>query len=288
MSGRGRSGRPPGGEGGLNTGECEDALERPSASGGQAPTSPPGTRRDKGKDEIKNESDYDLIRKDDDDDLDDLLAIDLHEELEKILFMRPPVKLPVLNNHNYYVWAQTHKRFFRGRGMFRIVSGSQERPRERQAARRWTQLDRWIATMMSRNVGDTQKTHIVHLTKSKDIWDTLRRVHVASGKGHLVAMLQKFYGYVKSADQTIDQMVSDLRRLRDEIEDLEPTAAPANILAAAVIMNACKGSEYDMAKYVLSMKDHLTVELVVDHLRSVEPDKMAEESSPLARKGRKK
>ena len=56
------------------------------------------------------------------------------------------------------------------------------------------------------------------------MWDTLKLVHGVHGKGRLCGMLQKFYGYVKSYDQTIDQMTADLRRLRVEISDLDPRA----------------------------------------------------------------
>ena len=275
MARRGRSsGRPPGSEGrgpGTRilggTGEYKDAPQKPLASDVQAPISPSGKGKQQDN-EIKSEPGDDEPVLDVDDD--DLLEVDLHKELEKGLLIKPPFKMPILKDQNYYVWALTHKRFFEGRGVFGIVYGTKKRPLTRQAARRWVQVDRWIASMLIGNADDTQKTYVAGLTRSKDIWDTFNRVHGANGKGRLMATLQKFNGYVKSEDQTIDQMAADLCRLKEEIRNLEPTAVPNDIITAATIMNACQGTEYETAKYVLSMNDHLTAELAVKHLRSCE------------------
>ena len=54
-------------------------------------------------------------------------------------------------------------------------------------------------------------------------------------------MLQRFYGYTKSADESIDKMSSALKQFSDEIYDLAPEARPSEISRAAVIMNACEG-----------------------------------------------
>ena len=84
-------------------------------------------------------------------------------------------------------------------------------------------LDQWIATLLAGDVEDSQQTHIAHLERAKDIWDELRRIHGVSGKG----------------------------QLSDEIYDLAPEARPSEISRTAVIMNACQGKEYAMAKFTL-------------------------------------
>ena len=151
-----------------------------------------------------------------------------------------------------------------------------------EPARRWAKLDRWITTIISGYVDENQKGHINHKETSKARWDALKRVHGVSGKGRLPAMLQRFNGYTKSADQTIDQVVSDLRKLRNDISDLNPTSAPDDMVLATTLMSACKESEFDMAKAILSQNDQLNTELAVEQLRAVESTK---DTANFARRG---
>ena len=137
-------------------------------------------------------------------------------------------------------------------------------------ARNWIILNQWIAILLADDVEDSQQGHIAHLIRSQDIWDELRRIHDVSGKGRLAIMLQRFYGYIKSADESIDKISSTLKQLSDEIFDLAPDARPSEISRAVVIMNACEGEEYTMAKYTLGQADVLISALAVEQLRSVE------------------
>ena len=120
---------------------------------------------------------------------------------------------------------------------------------------------------------DMQKSHFNKPKTSKVPRDALKRVPGVSGYGHLTAMLQRFVSYTKSADQTIDQVVSDLRKLRNDIADLHASSAPPDILMATTLMAACKESEFDIIKVILGMSDHLTTELAVEELRAVEATK---------------
>lgn len=201
----------------------------------------------------------------------DLLQVDL-TNLDRTLLEPSHAKLGTLKSRNYHIWAQAHRRFLRGRGMWGIVSGTIPVPTSSNEARNWIILDQWIAMLLAGDVEDSQQGHIAHLIRSQDIWDELRRIHGVSGKGRLAIMLQRFYGYTKSADESIDKMSSVLKQLSDEIFDLAPEARPSEISRAAVIMNACEGDEYTMAKYTLGQADVLTPALAVEQLRSVEQD----------------
>lgn len=254
------------------------------ASAGQTAISTAGLfRRQFDEISIEDESD-------DEDDLDwSLLQIDLSKKLDKSILKAPHAKLGILKALNYQTWAQDHKRFFEGRGIFCIVSGDLTKPRhDRTQAKRWMILNQWIATLIADHMEETQKSHIAHLRTAKAIWDAFSRVHGASEKGRLSAMLQKLHGYTKSINQSIDQMAADLRKLRGEIANLEPQAAPPDVSMATVLMSACKGREYETAKYVLSMTDSLTMDLAVEYLRGVEQDNQVREDLVLvARSGRK-
>ena len=146
-----------------------------------------------------------------DEDLDLLIQVDL-STLDKNLLKPPHVKLGILKGQNYHIWAQNHRRFLEGRGMWGIVSGSLPRPQTRAEARNWMILDQWIATLLARDTEDSQQGHIASLRRSRSIWNELRRVHGVSGKGRLCTMLQRFYGYAKGSDESIDQMTTALRQ----------------------------------------------------------------------------
>ena len=202
----------------------------------------------------------------------DLLQVDL-ANLDEFLLEPCHVRLRVLRRTNYRLWAQSHERFLRGRGIWGIVSGTLPRPTTSiKEARNWVILDRWIAVLLAGHVEDCQQCYISDLKRSKDIWDALRRVHDMSGRRRLESLTERFYYYRKSKDESIDQMVSNLKQLSDEICDLDPEQKPIDIHQALVIMSACEGKHYDMAKEYLCEEDELTTALAVEHLRSVEAD----------------
>ena len=130
-----------------------------------------------------------------------------------------------------------------------------------------------------------QKSHINNLKTSEAPWDALKRMPGVSGKARLPIRIQRFYSYTKSADQTIDQVVSDLRKLRNDIADVNASSAPSDIAMATTLMAACKESEYDIIKVILGMSDHLTTELAVEKLKTVEATK---DSAIFARRGGRK
>ena len=123
----------------------------------------------------------------------DLLQVDL-TNLDRALLKPSHAKLGTLRSHNYHTWAQAHRRFLRGRGMWGIVSGMMPVPTSPKEARNWITLDQWIAMLLAGDVEDFQQGYIAHLIRSQDIWDELRRIHGVSGKGRLATMLQRFYG----------------------------------------------------------------------------------------------
>ena len=117
---------------------------------------------------------------------------------------------------------------------------------------------------------EAQQSYISHLTLAQDIWKELKAIHVLIGRRRLVPMMEKFMDYNKSADQTIDAMAADLRRIRLEIPNADPATTLSDTLIAYVVMNACKEVHYDLPKDTLRVADSVTYPLtsqsVVDHL----------------------
>ncbi len=216
-----------------------------------------------------------------------IMDVDL-SSIDKSVLKQPHTKLPILKAHNYFVWAQVHKEFLDGRGLFGIVAGT-HLPSTQEEAKNWRIYDSWIASLLTGCVEETQLPHITHLPRSKAKWDELRRVHGISGKGRILSMLQRLHGYQKGADESIDQMVATLRQLINEITNILPIARPPPIIEAIILMNACQGDEYAMAKYTLGKTDSdlLTPSLAVEHLRTVEEEIKSKKDTANVAKGGK-
>ena len=91
-------------------------------------------------------------------------------------------------------------------------------------------------------------------------------------KKRLTPMLQRFFGYTKNNDESIDKMMSSLTQLSVEIYELNPQAKPTDIHMAVVIMNACQGEEYAMTKHTLNQAEALTSAIAAEQLRTVKHD----------------
>ena len=204
--------------------------------------------------------------------------------LDRSLMKPSHARLPILKAHNYHIWAQAHKRFLTGRGLWSMVSGETPCPSEVEEteAMNWDLMDGWILALLAGNIEESQQTHVRAMDTSKTMWDKMRRVHGVSGKGRLTPMLQRFFGYVKASDESMDKMASSLAQLSDEIYDLDPTARPSDIHMATVIMNACQGEEFAIIKQLLNETDVLTSDLAIERLRTVEKDSSRKDSSNLA------
>lgn len=192
-----------------------ERRERKAAAGSMAPQSPGGFSEgqervesargtaspiagpsDNARSKQKEEKDKTVVNQEDYEsaeevfDLDTLLNVDLDKELESGIMKSPPFKLSILKGLNYDTWAEEHRIFLEWRGLFGIVNGIIPMPRTVVPARRWVKLDRWITTIIVGHVDDIQKSHIANLKTSKAQWDVLKRVHGASGKARLLAILQ--------------------------------------------------------------------------------------------------
>lgn len=201
----------------------------------------------------------------DEDSDDDLLMQPDLANLDEFLLEPSQFRMVVLRETNYYVWSHSHKHFLQSRGIWGIVSGTLPRPKKsKKEARNWMLLDGWIAMHLFSYMKPSQQSHINHLTRSKDIWDKLRGVHY--GKGHLYSLLLRFYGYKKPVDESIDSMASNLACLSYEIHDISPESKPSEEVRAIIMMKACQGKKYNVAKYFLQQADTLTPELAVKHL----------------------
>lgn len=170
-----------------------------------------------------------------------------------------------------------------------MVTGALRCPvKEKERRRNWIFINGWIEFLLVSNMDEEQKAHVADLHGAKTIWDKMRRVHGITGKGRLVPMLQQYYGYIKGPDESIDKMASVLNTLGNEISDLAVKARPTDSSKAAVIMNACQGEEYRMAKFTLNQAEHLTSAQAIEMLRVIEQEVKRKDTASLASKGGRK
>lgn len=181
--------------------------------------------------------------------------------------------LGTLKSNNYHTWASAHQLFLEGRGLWCFVSGSFPKPKQpRNEALNWFFYDSWVAQQLRGDVEESQQAHIATLKKSKAIWDALRRLHGVSGKERLYVIIQRCFNYVKSADESVDQMAFSIQQLLDEANSMKPEARLTELHRAIIIMNACQGDEWASTKHSLMQMDDLTPALVVERLRATEHD----------------
>lgn len=216
-----------------------------------------------------------------------MIKINLAKPLENNLFSKPHIKMTTLKAMNYHAWAGDHNRVLESRGMLGWLTNEVPMPLDdHDQARRWVQIDRWIAYFLVGTMEETQKPHLRQANTSKEVWDFAKRIHGTSGMGCLNEIMSKFYTYVKSANQSIDEMASDMYLLRDEISNASPECAPSNRTTAIVMLAACVGKEYKRTKCNLMLSENLSMEHTIEHLRSAEQDHKATNAGLLARNGR--
>ena len=149
--------------------------------------------------------------------------------------------------------------------------------------------DRWVAQLLRGDCDDSQRGYVTHLKKSKAVWEELKKVHGLSGHERCATILGRFFTYTKSADESIDQMATNIKQLCDKTYSLRPDARPSDYHRAIVLIHAVHDEEYASAKYMLKQSVDLTPGLVVERLRAVEQDvKRAQDAANVAKGSRPK
>lgn len=128
------------------------------------------------------------------------------------------------------------------------------------------------------NMEDVQHSHILEKTLAHEAWKTLRMFHGAIGQGRLNSLHQKFYRYKAGSTETVDDIASELTRLRAVIRDIKPEEAPTDLGIALSLLNAVEGEAYMLTRNLLENMDNLTLTLTKERLKTVE-QKLRDEST---------
>ena len=124
----------------------------------------------------------------------------------------------------------------------------------------------WIHT----NCEDQQHTHIEHCKTSKGVWVALRQVHGTYSQGQLYFLKTKFFLYKAGASESIEDIKTELCRIREMIRNVCATEIPTKFDVAWALMNAVDSEAYNLVKYHLEEMKDLTLAYTVERMKAVE------------------
>lgn len=102
------------------------------------------------------------------------------------------------------------------------------------------------------------------------MWEALRKVHGAQGQGRLNFLKKKFFNYKAGAEETIDEISSELSQLQIIIQDITELEAPTDLDVALTLINYVESKAYTMAKYHLKDMRELILTHTKERLKLVE------------------
>ena len=195
--------------------------------------------------------------------------------------LKGEIKITKLTPDNYQSWSDGMELLLDAKMLWPIVDGSIKAPDPITRPvdyRNWTFDDKQAKAWIYVNIEDSQHNHVKGLKTSNSVWEALRKVHGAQGRGRLNYLLKKFYNYKAGATETIDDVASELTNLQMMIRDIRSTEAPTDLNVALTLIDAVDNESYTMAKYYLEGQDDLSLADTKERLKLVE-QKLRDETS---------
>lgn len=125
-------------------------------------------------------------------------------------------------------------------------------------------------TYILSSLKNDQMQHIILLSSIKKQWEMLKEIHNDIGRESLMPLLNPFNQYKAKADQTIDDIVSELRKLAAVIGDIRSDLYSKNTILALVLMNFVDAPQYALTKVFLEHKEDITFLMVIEKLKELE------------------
>lgn len=156
--------------------------------------------------------------------------------------------------------------------LFKVVNGTKPmsdartRPNDYKA---WDFDDKQARMWIHTNCEDQQHARIQHLITSKAAWDALRQVYGTYSQRRLHFLKTKFFLYKAGAEESIEDVKSELCRIREMIRNVRATEVPTEFDVAWALMNAIDNKTYDFVKYHLEEMKDLTLTYTVEWMKAV-------------------
>ncbi|KAM7480832.1 hypothetical protein LguiB_005415 [Lonicera macranthoides] len=150
--------------------------------------------------------------------------------MEKHEFSRP-ISL-VLNGTNYVQWSQAMTSFLKSRKSWRIVTGEVVKPTKKtdETDDKFNdRLDDWeskngdIITWVRNTSISRIGQQIGRFTTGKEVWDFLKSRYTPKDLSHQYQLLTALHSKTQQPEQSIDDYLSDLQAIWDQLAQSEPT-----------------------------------------------------------------
>ena len=188
--------------------------------------------------------------------------------------LKGDIKVTKLNRDNYQSWARNMRISLDAKLLWDLVKGTIPEPdvRIRPNDHRAWWIDNNHAKMwINNNLEEDQQTHCSEEERyAHNIWMTLYKVHGVDSQGRMMMLKRKFYTYKARTDETIDEIASELTRIRLLIRNIRSSEAPSDFDVAMCLMNAVDHEQYEFVKLHLEEDNNLTLEYAKQRLRTVE------------------
>ena len=89
-------------------------------------------------------------------------------------------------------------------------------------------------------------------------------------QGRMMMLKRKFKTYKAKTGETIDEITSELSRIRFLTRKIRPTEAPSDFDLAMCLMNAVDNEQYEFVKLHLEEDNNLTLKYTKQRLKTVE------------------
>lgn len=163
------------------------------------------------------------------------------------LYMKGEVRFePKLGIPNYRSWRRDAKMMLKARGLWEIVSGlvlppdPKTRPKD---FRMWKDDDRNAMKTVYLNWEMDQEKNFRHCTTSYQIWNCLADVHGVTAEAHFNYLMMNFWNYKTSRNKNVDQTVTFLTDIMEEVQIIDPEVEFSDITIATQLFSAMKQSQ---------------------------------------------
>ena len=138
----------------------------------------------------------------------------------------------------------------------------------------YNQAQAWINS----NGELAQRSHLEDVGSSYEMWERLKKVHETQSQGRINHLMRRFWTYKAGASEIIDEVASELTKLRMLIRNIDAGDAPSDRGIALTLINAIDNEAYNIVKYHLEAQPKFSLEDAKEQLKSVE-QKLIDETS---------
>ena len=125
------------------------------------------------------------------------------------LRMANGTRIEKLDDSNYESWKMDVESLLIYDDLWEYTSGETLKPAEEKNASVWITKDRKARACIWLALSKSQKSHVMDAKTSKEVWDTLQKIHQPKGPARKIALFQQLLKFRKSSSSSMAEHVSD-------------------------------------------------------------------------------